>query len=167
MATFNAGEVVESLEWDFRGRRPDGTVPPGWPRELSTAHGTIKEPSDQAIATFLENVRDLSTDAAKLDAQSRKMIEGLGTEDPEKIAAAVKDLPVGSMLTMMGGLAEAFSKLCSGHPTKNQIMALPMRVRVQFFNWLQTEVVSPEAASGGGIAPVISLPSAAGGSSST
>jgi hypothetical protein len=169
MATFNAGDVVEPLDWDFTGRDKDGHVPKGWPRELSTAKGTIKEPSDQAIGVFLEDVRNLSTDAARLDAQTRKMIDDLSSkdQDPDKFAAALKELPVTSMMTMMEGMAEAFSKLCSGHPTKNQIMALPLRVRVAFFNWMQQEVVNPEAGSGGGIAPVISLPAAAGGSSST
>jgi hypothetical protein len=169
MATFNAGDVVEALDWDFRGIDPKTGHPhPGWPRELSTAKGTIKEPSDQAITTFLEDMRNLSTDAARLDANARKIMEDLGTDaDPDQIAAALKDLPVGSMMTMMAGMSEAFSKLCGGHPTPKQILALPMRVRVAFFNWIQREVVSPEAGSGGGIAPVIALPAAAGGSSST
>jgi hypothetical protein len=168
MATFNAGDVVESLEWDFRGIDPKtGRPHPGWPRELSTAHGTVKEPSDQAITTFLEDMRNLSTDAARLDANAQKIIKDLGDADPDTIAAALKDLPVGSMMTMMAGMSETFSKLCGGHPTPKQILALPMRVRVAFFNWIQKEVVSPEAGSGGGTAQVIALPAAAGGSSST
>jgi hypothetical protein len=42
-------------------------------------------------------------------------------------------------------------------------MALPMRIRTIFYRWLQEEVMSPEAVSGGGNAQVTTLRSAAAG----
>lgn len=154
MATFNAGEVVESLDWTFK--------------PFVDAHGKIREPSDQAISDFLEDMKRLYSGAAKMDAKATAVMKALGPDaDPEKVAEAVEALPTQSLLSVMADMSEAYSKLCGGHPTKTQILKLPLRARVAFFAWLQNEVVNPEAVSGGGTAQVIALPAAAGGSSST
>ena len=52
--------------------------------------------------------------------------------------------------------------LCSGQPSKEQILTVPMRRRQMFYQWLQAEVMSPEAATPGGNGQVLSLPRAAG-----
>ena len=47
----------------------------------------------------------------------------------------------------MAGIAAG---LCSGEPSKDDILRLPPRIRAMFLAWLQREVMSPEAAPGGG-----------------
>ena len=76
---------------------------------------------------------------------------------------ALDDLDPEDVVSLMGKMAALYADLCSGDPSKAQILALPMRVRQQFFVWLQTEVMSPEAGPGAGRAQVTPLPRAAAG----
>jgi hypothetical protein len=68
-----------------------------------------------------------------------------------------------SYVKMMADTAGLFAQLCSGSPSQEQMLALPLRVRVHFYGYVQREVVNPEAGPGGGIAQVTNLRSAAAG----
>lgn len=146
---FDAGKTIEPLDWDFSNIRKG---PPG----LKDARGTITEPSDQMIGEFLEAQKAIFTEGRKYDA-----IRELGDDpEPEKVLEVLATLSGKDMVNMMSDIAEIFSLLCSGSPSQEQILLLPMRARVAFYQWLMSEVVRPEAGTPAGSAQVISLPSA-------
>jgi len=150
MPKFDAGAVVEPLDYDF-------TTVRGYTRK--SAKGTITEPNDEKIATFIASLRDMmkgaeaivGTGGVDIMVDPTAFFGQLDSYDPEKL------------LGVFRGMAEAFSALCSGKPSAEEIMDLPLRVRVKFFAWLQQEVVSPEVGPGAGIAAVTPLRSAAAG----
>jgi len=147
MPTFDSSTVtVEDLAWDLHGFGVK-------------AKGTIPEPSDGAIGKFLD---DLKTLYAKAQGT------GLDADLPENATAAqMMDALAGitgeTFVAFMADLAGIFAELCGDKPTKANLLALPMRVRVKFYEWVQQEVVNPEAGPGAGNAVVRSLPSAAAG----
>jgi hypothetical protein len=146
MPSFDAGKVISSLEWDF-------TTIPDWPKNgpLAKAHGIIKEPSDKMIGDFLDGMKNLYKDA-----------KGFGVElpedaDPMAIMAALDTVTGDDFVKLMDTLAGMYAVLCNGKPTKEMILALPLRARTPFFEWMVSEVVRPEAGNGGG-AQVVNLP---------
>ena len=149
MPTFDAGDVVESLDWDFTKSKI---------ASLKTAKGTIPEPTDAAIGRFLDGLK-------KLYAEAQKSLTAEMPDDatPDQMLDALSQLTGDVFVKFMADTAELFSGLCSGKPSQDQLLALPMRVRVKFYAWVQTEVVNPEAGTGGGTAAVVRLPSAAAG----
>lgn len=143
MAGFVAQGVVEALDYDFR--------------PFVNAHGTIKEPTDQQVAAWLEDIKKLTKE------MEDKLPGGITGDDPGALIQALDDLDTESVMSVMGDMAGAYSKLCSGDPSAKQILNLPMRIRQVFFRWLQGEVMDPEVVSGAGTAQVKALPTAAAG----
>jgi len=148
MPSFDAGSVVEGLEWNF-------TTLPGYPDRK--AKGTVPEPSDATIGRFLDGLKKLYEEAQQLGAAGD--VDG----SPEQMLEALSSVTGDAFVDFMAKTAELFSDLCGNKPTKEQLLALPLRVRAQFYGWLQGEVVNPEAGPGGGTAVVRSLPTAAAG----
>ena len=151
MPKFDAGAVVESLEWDFTG----AGVP-----ELVKAKGIVPEPSDAAIGRFLDGLKQLY-----LKSQGEALAgASIGPDaTPEDMLDALSSLSGDDFVSFMADTAGLFAELCGDSPSQAQLLALPARVRVRFYGWIQAEVVSPEAAPAAGIAEVKMLPSAAGG----
>jgi hypothetical protein len=143
MAGFNAGSVVEPLDYDFR--------------PFVDAHGTITEPTDAKIAAYLDGIKAIIKKAEGL------IPEGVDENDPGALVKALDNLEASAVVGVMGEMAELYSKLCSGKPTKAQILNLPMRIRQVFFAWLQSEVMSPEVVTGAGNGAVTQLPRAVAG----
>jgi hypothetical protein len=140
LPAFSAESVVEALDYSF--------LP------YTDAKGTIREPTDQQIAKFLAGVKGVVKDA------EGKLPSGV---DAASVMEALDDLDPEDMVSLMGKMAQLYADLCSGDPSKAQILALPMRVRQQFFGWLQTEVMNPEAGPGAGRTPVRPAPRAVAG----
>jgi len=146
MPKFDATEVVEALEWDFTAAGVK-------------AKGTIPEPSDAAIGAFLDGIKKLYS-----SAQEGGLVPDLsGDLDPAQLMSALAALTGEAYVKFQADLAGLFAELCGNTPTKDQLLALPLRVRVPFFGWVQREVVSPEAEPGAGTAVVKSLASARAG----
>lgn len=145
MPAFNAADVVEALEWDFHGAGVK-------------AKGVTPEPTDRQIGDFLDGLK-------KLFEGSRELLPGdvSAAATPEQMLEAMSAVTGDAFVDMMAGIAGLFAELCSNKPTKDQLLALPLRVRVHFYGWVQSEVVNPEAVTGGGNAQVMSLRPAAAG----
>jgi hypothetical protein len=143
---FNAATVVEPLDYDFRTKETP-----------NAKYGTIPEPTDRLIADYMSGIKEL---VRKLKGT---LPDGLSTEnaDPLELMSAVEDLDPEVVVEFHADMAGLFSALCSGDPTKDEILALPIRIRTVFYGWLQQEVMSPEAAPGGGT-NVTTLRAAAG-----
>lgn len=146
MAGFNAATVVEALDYDFRTKESPDAI-----------HGTIKEPNDQQIADYLTGVKTLS---AKYRDKLPDMDPSAGVDELMEAADALDPQDIVAFYQDMAGM---FSALCSGSPSKDDLLRLPTRIRAMFYAWLQQEVMSPEAAPGGGSAQVTPLKSAAAG----
>ena len=135
--------MVEALDYSF--------LP------YTDAKGTIREPTDKQIASFLTGVKKVVKESED------KLPSTVDAADPSSVMEALDDLDPEDMVSLLGKMAGLYADLCSGDPSKAQILALPMRVRQQFFAWLQTEVMSPEAGPGAGRAQVRQLPRAVAG----
>jgi hypothetical protein len=143
MAAFNAGTVVEALDWTFE--------------PFVSAKGVIREPTDEQIAAYLTAVKALGQEIRE------KVPDAPEGSDPADLMAALDNLDLDSVAALTGKMAATVSALCSGDPSTDTILALPPRRRTMFYGWLQAEVMSPEAAPGGGSAQVRTLRSAAAG----
>jgi hypothetical protein len=143
LAGFKAEGVVEALDYDFN--------------PYVQVRGTIPEPTDRQIADFLGDMKALL-----------KEVEGdlptdVDLNDQGAILAAMDSLDTEVTIRMTSKMCEIYSRLCSGTPTEKQVHDLPPRIRQIFFNWLQAEVMSPEAATGAGQQQVIQLRSGRAG----
>ena len=146
MPSFDAGAVVEALDWDFT-------------KAGVKAKGTVPEPSDAAIGKFLDDVKTLYAKAQG----SGLAVETNGDLTPEQMLDALSGITGDAYVEFMASLAEIFAALCSDKPSKDNLLALPMRVRVKFYAWVQEEVVSPEAGTGAGTVALRSVPPAVAG----
>jgi hypothetical protein len=143
MAKFDAAAVVEALDWTFE--------------PFVHASGVIKEPNDDQIATYLADLKAIGTEIRE------KVPDAPDATDPVGLLAALEDLDLESVGALTGRMAGIYAALCGGDPTRETILALPPRRRTMFYGWLQAEVMSPEAAPGGGNAQVTTLRSARAG----
>jgi hypothetical protein len=146
MPSFDAGAVVESLDWDFT-------------KAGVKAKGTVPEPSDKAIGKFLDDLKKVYEDAQK-SGLTPDLTDELG---PDQMLDALANLTGDAFVGFMAKIAGLFAELCSNTPSTEQLLGLPMRVRVKFYAWIQNEVVNPEAETGAGNAVVRSLPSGRAG----
>jgi hypothetical protein len=147
MAGFNAATVVEPLDYDFRTK--------DYPQAV---HGTVREPNDKLIAEYMAGVKEL---VKEVKDKLPSALTGGSDVDISELFMAVDDLDPQVVIKFHDDMAGVFAKLCSGEPSKQNILDLPIRMRVMFYAWLQREVMSPEAAPGGG-SNVTKLPARAG-----
>lgn len=131
MAKFDAGAVVEALEFTFKPH--------------ADLEGTVPEPNDRQIAAFQKAMKDEIIKAARELGVTGDISIG------EFMAALEKtDQTVEEVIEVNRRAAKIFADLCSGHPSQAQLMKVPPRARLAFFRWLQGEVLSPEALTGAG-----------------
>lgn len=148
MGGFKAAEVVAPLDYDFRTKdNPKGR------------YGVIREPNDRQIADYMSGVKklikDLKADLPEAIAQGGEDV------DLSVLFMAVDDLDPEVVVRFHDDMAALFAALCSGEPGKDDILAVPIRIRVVFYAWLQREVMSPEVEPGAG-SNVTTLPARAG-----
>lgn len=148
MAGFNAGTVVEALDYDFRTKADPDAI-----------HGTVREPTDRQIAEYMAGIKKLVRD------YQGKLPEGLvtGTADAASLTDAAEDLDPEVVIGLHGDVATLFAALCSNEPSREDILRLAPRIRAHFYGWLQREVMNPEAAPGGGSSQARTLRSVAAG----
>jgi len=146
MAGFNAATVVEPLDYDFRTKENPKAI-----------HGVIKEPNDRQIADYMAGVKKL---VKTLQSDLPDALQ-TGSDDLTALFMAVDDLDPEIIVKFHDEMAGLFAALCSGEPSKEDLLTLPIRIRVVFYGWLQQEVMSPEVAPGAG-SNVTKLPARAG-----
>jgi hypothetical protein len=148
MAGFSAETVVEPLDYDFRTKADRDAI-----------HGTVTEPTDRQIAGYMAGIKKLVKD------YEGQLPEGLvtGGADAASLTDAAEELDPEVVVRLHGDVAELFAALCSGEPSKDDILRLPPRIRAHFYGWLQREVMNPEAAPGGGRQQVTTLRAVAAG----
>jgi hypothetical protein len=129
MPGFDAGTVVEPLDWDFTA--------------FKAGKGTVPEPSDERLGKFL---RDVMAAQSSESASLAPLTEA--GDDTEKLLAAIAALPEDALPGATKAMIKPYADLCDGSPTEDQLTKLPPRVRVAFFSWLAGEL-RPEASSAG------------------
>lgn len=128
MPGFDAGTVVEPLDWDFTA--------------FGAGKGTVPEPSDARLGKFIRDV--MAAQTAETTALA-PLTDAAG--DPEKVLAAIAKLPEDALIGGAEAMIKPYAELCDGSPTEAQMAKLPPRVRVAFFGWLAGEL-RPEASAG-------------------
>jgi hypothetical protein len=149
LPAFSAETVAEALDFTFTYKVGKKVIP--------GASGVIAEPNDQQIAAFLKGIKRITREA------KAKLPDDAPASTPAELMDAAEDLDPEAVVSLMHDMAETYSALCSGFPSTEEILILPMRRRQGFYVWLQTEVMSPEAGPGAGRAQVTQLPRAAAG----
>jgi len=170
LAGFNAGTVVEALDYAFDSCKGEheGSCWRGSEAEPKPAkctvfvpgcHGVVAEPTDRQIASYQAGIGKLAKD------YQGKLPGGMLTGDTTAatLTEAAMDLDPEVVIDLHGDVATLFAGLCSDEPSREDILKLPPRIRAFFYQWLQAEVMSPEAAPGGGRAQVKNLRSVAAG----
>lgn len=153
MPAFDAGSVVEPLTWNFASLKDPGGKP------YVDKSGVVREPTDRQLADYLAGIKKLLKDfRGKLPDDLMS-----GTASPAELTSAVDDLDPETVTEFHAALAGVVAELCSGSPSTEDLLKLPIRIRSVFYTWLQQEVMAPEAAPGGGKAQVTRLPSRAAG----
>jgi hypothetical protein len=170
MAGFNAGTVVEALDYAFDSCKGEheGSCWRGSEAEPRPAkctvfvpgcHGVVAEPTDRQIADYMAGLKKLARD------YQGKLPDNLvtGEADAAALTEAAAELDPDVVVQLHGDVATLFAALCSDEPSREDILKVPPRIRAFFYQWLAGEVMSPEAASGGGNAQVKTLRSVAAG----
>ena len=137
--------------------------------------GVIPEPSDIQVGVFLAGLKRVLTAANEKLGQAKE----IDVTDREQMMAAIEALEPDDFVQVADEMAALHAALCGeelgpdgtvtvpGKPSKAQILSVPLRRRNAFYNWLQTEVLNPEAGTGAGNGQANHLLPAAAGSSST
>lgn len=156
MPGFDAGSTVEALDWDF-----STLINPKTKKAYVNRKGTLTEPSDQMIGDFLEGGKKIYADLR--DGPAGQAMNLPADASATDMIDAVMSVTGKLYVDMQASLAALFGALCSGDPSTEELLALPLRARTEFYRWIQTEVVYPEAKTAAGNGQVISLPTAARG----
>jgi len=130
--SFDAGSEVEPLDYNFDtiAKRYPGRYP-----ELEGVIGTVPEPSDDAVQTFQR----------RLTAATVDLLPVLDLDDRVAVAKALRDMPEETFAKADQVIIDAVGELCAGSPTRDQVAALPFRLRRKFVAWLQRELMNPES----------------------
>jgi hypothetical protein len=130
MPKFDAGEVYSALDYDFtKAGVPD--------------KGRVPEPTDAMIGKFLSGLKSLVE-----SIQDSAHLGEVDTDNPLAVLEALNSLDAETFVDALQKMAEHYAELTRGQPSLETLLALPLRVRQAFYAWIQTEVISPEAAPG-------------------
>jgi hypothetical protein len=143
MPQFDASGIVEALECKLKPYVDFDEV--------------IPEPTDAQVGAFIAAMRQVLQEAR--DKAGR--VGEVDMNDPTQVAEALGDIAGDGAKEFTDSAertAEIYAALCSDKPSKSQILAVPPRARALLFQWLQKEVMSPEAAAPAGSGQVRTLP---------
>jgi hypothetical protein len=152
VATFNAGTVLESLDFDFTAM----AEPPNSIAELADAKGTIKEPTALQVQTYMQSLaREMQRQRreARAALAAAEKAEADGTEPPDETdeqLTVLADADKKKADAARRREAAMVSRLCSGFPGTEMLLLLPHRIANEFGAWLIKEVTDPEAVTGAG-----------------
>lgn len=126
MAGFNAGEVVDALDYDFTAV--------GGPK------GTIPEPDDTRIEKFRKALGGIVAETLKARESAQASVAETGELTADTLLSALESA---DLTAQLGRAVDAVADLCQGSPTRDQIEALPWRHKQAFFAWLVGQLLDP------------------------
>jgi hypothetical protein len=140
MPQFDVNGIVEGLECNLKPH--------------ADFEGLIPEPTDRQVGEFLAGLKDAMRESRE-KAATRQEVD---VNDPEQVARAVDEMDPEEFVRTAEVMASLYSALCSGTPTKEQILSVPRRARLAFYRWVQGEVLNPEAVTPAGKTQDVTLP---------
>lgn len=160
MAGFDAGSAVEPMDWDFS--------------KFGAGKGTIPEPSDVEIEKFMRKYQVLATQVMRsaevqTNEELRELVEQRAKEaDPNNPTAPLtvaESLEVMKTVDLSGvkateisdAMLELVLTVTKGMPGREQILALPNRIRGAFYGWLIGQLTNPDFSVAAGTRPSLSL----------
>lgn len=124
--TFDAG-IFGTLRYDFK--------------KWGGKQASIPDPSDELIEQFAKDMRgimrEFGGEEIDDDATDEEVLEAMADDSRLQIVEAQR--------AMCGAMAN----LCQESPSAEELLALPLRVRTSFSQWLQRKLTSPEAEGAG------------------
>jgi hypothetical protein len=121
MSKFVAGEILETLDWDFTA--------------FGGRKGVVTEPTEERLGILLVRTASIIEDLAK---ERDNLSEDAS---PEQVATAIEKLSRNEIFPdMMAKMSEAYGEFCLNEPSAEELQALPYRIRMEFFKWLGSEV---------------------------
>lgn len=139
MPTFDAGSVVEPIDFDFSPLADEPHLIAG----LAGVTGTVKEPSAVQVQAYVnESRREL--------VRMRKEAGIVDEDDADAVIAALEKMNPERTRESQRQSAEILSALCSGFPSVDHLMLLPYRVMHAFGEYLSEQVLNPEVMTGAG-----------------
>lgn len=121
---FEAKDAVEPLEYDLK--------------PYSDEKGTVPEPTSDQVAAFYA---DLSKQLEHALGEER--LEGYDLNDPVEVSRLFMSLDADDNRRMYDALLDVHVAVCSGHPSREALEALPFRLRRAWFGavqgWLRPE----------------------------
>lgn len=135
MAGFDAGTQVEPLDYNFD---TIATMYPGRYPLLENVQGTTDEPSDEDVQKLQRRMRAATKDLIP---------EGIDPDDKIALVKATRDLPEDAFRTAEAAILDAIADLTAGKPSRDQIAALPFRVRRKYIQWVQRQLMDPEGSN--------------------
>ena len=124
MAGFKATQV-EGLDYDLR--------------PYVDAHGTVPEPSDDLVEAFYYGLANVLKEAL-----GEERLEGVNIRNADELAPLMADLSREDYKATRVTLLDLYANLCDGRPSRDELEALPYRVRQAFYGAVQ-EWLRPEA----------------------
>lgn len=139
---FDAAEAVEELAYDFDSfaRLPRNTNPDGSSKfpALLDVHGVTPEPSDEDIERFQK---------AMAAAMSEALPDDVDPTDRVAVMRATRNMPDGQFTKIQDGITAAVADLTKGEPSREQIDALPFRLKRRYIQSLQADLMGEGAAA--------------------
>jgi hypothetical protein len=143
MPSFDAGTIVEPLEYDFT-------------RYVPNCKGTVPEPSDDDIRIFFKGMKGLALEineelGSKTEETGGTVPEGLTGDNPDvsKLVQFLETFDDETVVNYTNRMAELIGELCHQQPAAEDILRLPYRVRNVFIGWVVGNMTNPETAAAG------------------
>jgi|1185.fasta_scaffold720548_1 hypothetical protein len=137
MAGFDAGAVVEALDYDFTYfYKQDHELY----AVLAGAKGTVPEPSDEMVQRLQRKMAEATADLIP---------DGIDTDDRVAMVKAMAAMPEDAFAKGEAGILDALAELTRGFPTRDQLEVLPYRIKRKFIQWLTKQLMDPELSAAG------------------
>lgn len=143
MPKFDAGTVVEPLDYDFT-------------RFVPNCEGTIPEPNDDDLRAFLRGMKDLARkisgqtdDEAEKDAADQVAALDPNNPDINKLVRFLDTFDSEATVELVNEMADLIGTLCHQQPAAEEIVRLPFRVRNAFIGWVVAGMTNPESSAAG------------------
>lgn len=118
MTEFNAATAADPLKYDFN--------------PYTDAKGTVPEPTDDQVAAFY------GTLARQMEnALGPERTEGVKMDDPLEVAKLLQSLDTDDYAKMYDQMLDLHADVCSGQPSRDDIAALPFRLRRAWYGMVQ------------------------------
>lgn len=131
---FKAAEAVpaDDLAYDLAPYGPSGTVP---------------EPSRDQLDAYWEANRAIYENAG-VDLSKVESVDPQSQEGRAALTEAFADIPRDKRKAITPERIAAMAELCQGHPSAEEIKALPFRHQEAFMGWLMGVFSNPSSSNG-------------------